>query len=213
LQFTRKSCEGDAIAQNRMLRASLVENKGELTATKALLAIEQYAALNEPVGMRYELSEGELVVTPSADFIHYDIRDELNFRLRNFLASRPVGKVTSEMDVRLSEGVVRRPEVAFFRKGRLESVDLTEVPLPIAPDLTLEIDSTHDRADDLILKVAQYLQAGVQSVWLFYRSTQLAYRYVQGKRDPEVRSARAGDKFEEPELLGGFSVPLSEILK
>ncbi len=182
-------------------------------ATKALLTIEQYAALDEPVGMCYELSEGELIVTPSADFFHNDLRDDLISRLRNFLASHPVGRAVSEMDVRLGEGVVRRPDVALFQKGRLEGVDLTQVPLPVAPDLAIEIVSTHDRADDLNLKVAQYLQTGVQTIWLFYRSTHLAYRYIQGKRDPEVRSAQAGDRFEEPELLPGFSLPLSDILK
>jgi Uma2 family endonuclease len=34
-----------------------------------------------------------------------------------------------------------------------------------------------------------------------------------GKLEPEVRSAKRGDKFEEPELLPGFSLPLAEILQ
>ena len=182
-------------------------------ATKTLLTIEQYAALDEPVGVRYELSEGELIVTPSADFFHNDIRDRFNARLRVFLDACPCGNVISEMDMTLAADVVRRPDVAFIRKGRLEGVDLHRVPLPIAPDLAIEIVSKNDRADDLNLKVSQYLQAGVQAVWLFYPSTRLAYRYVPGKLDPEVRSAKAGDRFEEPELLSGFSLPLSEILK
>ena len=182
-------------------------------ATKTLLTIEQYAALDEPVGVRYELSEGELIVTPSADFFHNDIRDRFNARLRVFLDAYPCGNVISEMDMTLAADVVRRPDVAFIRKGRLEGIDLDRVPLPIAPDLAIEIVSKNDRADDLNLKVSQYLQAGVQAVWLFYPSTRLAYRYVPGKLDPEVRSAKAGDRFEEPELLSGFSLPLSEILK
>jgi Uma2 family endonuclease len=33
-------------------------------ASKTLLTLEQYAALEEPAGVRYELSEGELIVTP-----------------------------------------------------------------------------------------------------------------------------------------------------
>ena len=85
--------------------------------------------------------------------------------------------------------------------------------MPIAPDLAIEIVSKNDRADDLNLKVSQYLQAGVQAVWLLYPNTKTAYRYVAGKRDPEVRNAKAGDRFEEPELLSGFSLPLAEILK
>ncbi len=182
-------------------------------ATKTLLTIEQYAALDEPVGVRYELSEGELIVTPSADFFHNDIRDRFNARLRVFLDAYPCGNVISKMDMTLAADVVRRPDVAFIRKGRLEGIDLHRVPLPIAPDLAIEIVSKNDRADDLNLKVSQYLQAGVQAVWLFYPSTRLAYRYVPGKLDPEVRSAKAGDRFEEPEMLSGFSLLLSEILK
>jgi len=182
-------------------------------ATKTLLTIEQYAALDEPVGVRYELSEGDLIVTPSANFFHNDIRDGLTALLRAFLGTHPCGKVISEMDMTLGADTVRRPDVAFIRKERLEGVDLAQVPLPIAPDLVIEIVSKNDRADDLNLKVSQYLQAGVQAVWLFYPITQLAYRYVPGKLDPEVRSAKAGDRFEEPELLSGFSMPLSEILK
>ena len=182
-------------------------------ATKTLLTIEQYAALDEPVGVRYELSQGDLIVTPSANFFHNDIRDCFNARMRAFLDTSPCGIVISELDMTLAADVVRRPDVAFIRKERLEGIDLERVPLPIAPDLAIEIVSKNDRADDLNLKVSQYLQAGVQAVWLFYPSTRLAYRYVPGKLDPEVRSAKAGDRFEEPELLRGFSLPLSEILK
>jgi Uma2 family endonuclease len=182
-------------------------------ATKTLLSIEQYAALDEPVGVRYELSEGELIVTPSANFFHNDIRDRLNARLRAFLDAFPFGCVVSEMDMTVGAETVRRPDITFIRKERLAGVDLEKVPLPIAPDLAIEIVSRNDRADDLNLKVSQYLQAGVRAVWLLYPSTKLAYRYVAGKLDPEVRSAEAGGRFEEPELLRGFSLPLAEIFK
>ena len=182
-------------------------------ATKALLTIEQYAALDEPVGARYELSEGELIVTPSPSYFHNRMRDQFNARLRAFLEAHPFGEVTSGTDMTLGADVVRRPDIAFIRKERLGGVDLERVPLPIAPDLVIEIISKNDRADDLNLKVSQYLQAGVQAVWLFYPTTRLAYRYVQGKLGPEVRSAEAGDRFEEPELLSGFPLPLAEIFK
>ena len=49
-------------------------------ATKTLLTTEQYAALEEPEGVRYELSEGELIVTPSASLFHNELRDD-HFRI------------------------------------------------------------------------------------------------------------------------------------
>src|SRR4029077_9399020 len=98
-------------------------------ATKTLLTIEQYAALDEPVGVRHELSEGELIVTPSANYFHNKTRDRLNARLQAFLDAHPCGDVVSEMDMRLGSDVVRRPDVAFIRKERLEGIDLEQVPL------------------------------------------------------------------------------------
>lgn len=180
-------------------------------ATKTLLTVQDYAALEEPEGLRYELSNGELIVTPSSSYFHNGIRDYFNAALRAFAGPRKLGHITSETDVRLAGEVVRRPDIAFILAGRLEGVDLDQVPLPVAPDLVVEIVSKNDKADDLLLTVAQYLEAGTKAVWLRYPNTQLAYRYVAGKLEPEVRSARTGANFEEPGLIPGFSLPLAEI--
>jgi Uma2 family endonuclease len=182
-------------------------------ATKTLLTVEEYAALQEPEGVRYELSGGELIVTPSPSCFHNEIRDELNGRLRAFVKSQKLGGVTSETDMKLAHDVVRRPDVAFISAERLQGIDRHKIPVPLSPDLVIEIVSENDRADDLILKVTQYLAAGTRAVWLLYPNTRLAYRYVPGKLDPEVRSADAGHAFDEPELLPGFSLPLAEILQ
>ena len=182
-------------------------------ATKTSLTVEDYAALQEPEGVRYELSEGELIVTPSANYHHNEIRDEFNARLRVFVKSRKLGGVISEMDFKLVGETVRRPDVAFIRADCLRGIDLDQVPLRVAPDLVIEIVSKNDRADDLLLKVSQYLAAGTLAVWLLYPNTRLAYRYVPGKLEPEVRSADAGHTFEEPESLPGFSISLAQIFE
>ncbi|HEX5481711.1 MAG TPA: Uma2 family endonuclease [Terriglobia bacterium] len=180
-------------------------------ATKTLLTVQDYAALEEPVGVRYELSNGELIVTPSASQFHNRKRDDFNSFLWAFVKERKLGEVTSETDLILAEDIVRRPDVAFIRADRLKGIDLDQSPLPVAPDLAIEIVSKNDRADDLMLKVSQYLQAGAKAVWLMYPKTHFAYRYVPGKLEPEVRTAEAGDKFEEPGLLPGFVLPLTQI--
>jgi Uma2 family endonuclease len=182
-------------------------------ATKRLLTVEDYATLDEPAGARYELSEGELIVSPSSSAFHNEIRDRFNGRLRDLVETCKLGLVTSETDVKLVGQTVRRPDVAFIRAERLQGIDLDQVPLPLAPDLAIEIVSKNDRADDLHLKVSQYLAAGAKAVWLLYPNTRLAYRYVAGKLEPEVRSADAGHAFEEPELLPGFSVPLALVFE
>src|SRR5215472_3193288 len=183
-------------------------------ATKTLLSLEDYVALDEPEGVRYELSGGELIATPSPNYFHNRMRDRLTGgRLLPFVESRALGALTSETDFKLARDTVRRPDVAFIRAERLEGIDLGRVPLPLAPDLVIEIVSANDRAADLLLKVSQYLAAGTRAVWLFYPNTGQAYRYLPGKLEPEVRSAEAGHTFEEPQLLPGFSITLDQIFE
>ena len=180
-------------------------------ASKTLITCEDYVTLEEPQGMKYELSEGDLIVTPSASFFHNDIRDYLNARLRGFTESRRLGSVTGETDIKLVGETVRRPDVAFFRTGRLRGIDLDRVPLAVVPDLVIEIVSRTDSAGDVLVKVQQYLAAGAKAVWLLYPGSRLAYRYLPDKLEPQVLSAAAHPSLEEPELLPGFSLPLEQI--
>jgi len=181
-------------------------------ATKTLLTIEQYNALDEPVGVRYELDRGELIVTPSPVPMHNIICGELHGLLNSWAKEYNLGQVICEVDVRLGEDTIRRPDLMFFVRERIKDLDLEHAPLPIAPDLVIEVVSKHDQPDDLMLKVRQYRQAGVRAVWLFYRKTREAYRYTPEDSQPSVINAERGGKFEEPELLPGFSLPLSKIL-
>ena len=61
--------------------------------------------------------------------------------------------------------------------------------------------------------MAQYLAAGTKAVWLLYPNTRLAYRYLPGRLEPEVRSADAGHSFEEGERLPGFQLTLAQIFE
>jgi Uma2 family endonuclease len=137
---------------------------------------------------------------------------EFYSRLNAWVKEHNLGQVIYEVDVKLAEDTVRRPDVMFFVRERLKDIDLERVPLPIAPDLVIEIVSKHDQPDDLMLKVRQYQQAGVRAIWLLYRKTREAYRYTPEALQPSVVNAERGGKFEEPELLPGFSLFLSEIL-
>jgi Uma2 family endonuclease len=80
-------------------------------------------------------------------------------------------------------------------------------------DLVIEVVSPDDGAEDLLLKVSQYLAAGTRAVWLFYSNTRRAYRYSAGRLEPEVRSTELGHAFEEPGLLPGSSVPPAELFE
>jgi Uma2 family endonuclease len=181
-------------------------------ATKTLLTIDQYNALDEPAGVRYELDRGELVVSPSPAPRHNVVCGQLYRRLCASVEEHNLGQVIYAVDVKLAEDTVRRPDVMFIRRERTKDIDLDQVPLPVAPDMVMEVVSKHDQPDDLMLKVRQYQRAGVEAIWVLYPKTREAYCYVPKALQPIVLDAERGDKLEEPKLLPGFSLPLSEIL-
>jgi Uma2 family endonuclease len=145
--------------------------------TKALtISMEQYAALDEPEGVRYELNEGELVVTPLPMMFHNVIANRINLPLSAFVHRDKLGEVVVETDFQLTEDTVRRPDIALISAQKLAFIDQHQ-RLQIAPDLVVEIASPSDRPDDLMLKVQQYLNAGTATVLVIYPEAHLAYLY------------------------------------
>lgn len=176
-------------------------------ATKTLLTIEDYDALPEKEGVKYELSEGELITgAASPRLLHNRVRDGVGFPMREFVRIHRLGEVTMETDFRLSEGVVRIPDIAFIRAERLSGIDPRK-RIVGAPDLVVEVVSPTDDPNDLVLKIQQYLNSGARAVWVLYPEARLAYIYKPGER-PEVRES--DQNLDDPELLPGFSLPLSD---
>jgi len=124
-------------------------------ATRTLMSIEQYDAVPEREGVKYELNEAELVtVSPSSRLLHNRVRDAIGFRLWEYVHSRGLGEVTMETDFQLSEGTIRIPDVAFLRSVRLAGIDPRQ-RLEGAPDLAVEKATPSDDPDDLGLKAQQ----------------------------------------------------------
>ena len=177
-------------------------------ATKTLMTIEQYDALPDKEGVKYELDAGVLItVLASPSLFHNMIRDRLGMKLYAFAEERKLGLLSWETDFQLSEATVRIPDLSFIRAARLQGLDPHQRPQG-APDLAIEIASPSDKPDDLARKAQQYLAAGARAVWVFYPEAQLAYLYRPSERI-EVRDE--SQSLDNAELLPGFSVALSAI--
>ncbi|MGH9432063.1 MAG: Uma2 family endonuclease [Terriglobia bacterium] len=172
------------------------------------MSISEYDALPEKEGVKYELNEGELIaVSASPRLVHNRVRDRLGHSLAAFVEERRLGEATMETDFKLSEDIVRIPDVAFIRAERIQGLDPKQ-RIEGAPDLAVEIASPSDDPDDLVLKAQQYLRAGARAVWVLYPEARLAYLYKPGER-PEIREAH--QTLDDPELLPGLSIPLSAV--
>jgi len=119
-----------------------------------------------PPDKRYELLDGELLLTPAPDLKHQDIQAGLGSRLRRFIEERKLGKLYfAPCDVVLSDTDVVQPDLLFVsrERGRLLSGGDN---VRGAPDLVVEILSPGTADRDRGYKRALYAKHGVKEYWL-----------------------------------------------
>ena len=181
-----------------------------VVATRTLLTVEQFERLSEEESRRYELDHGELVEVACATYEHNRIRGKIETALNGFLAGRRIGEAVAEQEFRLGEDTVRRPVVAFLRAEAVSRIDKSKSILGVVPDLVAEIVSPNDTAQQLMRKVDQLLAAGCRCVWVIYPAERKVHAYGQ---NDQVQMLGAGKNLEAPELLPGFSLPVSQLFE
>lgn len=116
-------------------------------------------------GLRYELINGELIVSPSPYLRHQRIVGRLYLALGNHLAAHGGGIVyVAPADVLFSDIDVVEPDLVFIADDRL-SIQ-TEANIQGAPSLVIEVLSrTHPRRDQ-IQKRDLYARFDVPEYWI-----------------------------------------------
>lgn len=111
-------------------------------------------------GNRYELLDGELLVSPAPRHIHQNAVMEVAFALRSVI---PAGLrvAPAPVDVRFSPKRQLQPDVLVVLGGPLDVARIETTPL-----LVVEVLSRSTRARDLIAKRAAYQEAGIPSYWI-----------------------------------------------
>lgn len=175
------------------------------TATK--LSFAEFQKLQEAAedNIRYELDEGELVLTPSPTPRHNLVSFKLRRALGAFVKAHHLGRVTTEVDFRLSANVVRKPDVAFISKAHLKGFDFDHTPIEGAPSLAVEVISPSNLAQDTLKKVRQYLAAGSDAVWLVYP----ALGVIEIHERNGVRDVTMPDSLNEEHLFPSLKFSLS----
>jgi len=177
------------------------------TTTRISFEEFQKAQGAAPEGVRYELNEGELVVTPSPTPQHNVVRYRLRRALTDFVQKNGLGIVLDETDFRLSTNVVRQPDVAFIAEESLRDFDFKRTPVEITPALAVEVISPSNLAQDTLKKVHQYLGSGSQAVWLVYPELRL----IEVHDENGIREITEPNSITHGRLLKGFSLLLSDL--
>ena len=116
-------------------------------------------------GKRYEVINGELIMTPAPLTIHQQISLAISARLFNFVNETNCGIVFSApLDIVLNEINVLQPDILFVSNERKDII--TEKNISGAPDLVIEILSPSTAYYDLFDKKELYERFGVKEYWI-----------------------------------------------
>jgi Uma2 family endonuclease len=119
---------------------------------------------DDPPGVRLELVNGEIAVSPSPVPGHSFTEKMLGFILMQHILSHDLGQLFGDVDTLFGPHDVRRPDLIFFAKSRLHLVGPSAMEGP--PDLCVEIISPSSATVDRIDKFQQYAEGGVANYWI-----------------------------------------------
>ena len=161
---------------------------------------------------RYELTEGRLIEMSPPGSEHGLIVFSISLVVGNYVKQKKLGKVfAAETGFRLSRNpdTVRAPDVAFVSSARMPG-KLPKGYMDIAPDLVVEVVSPSDDADDMQLKIKEWLDAGAKMVCYVYPSSRqvVVYRSLR-----DVRVLTETDTLTGDDILPDFSLPVKEIFE
>jgi len=172
-------------------------------STKTLMTVDEFAQMQAAETEDYELVDGELIPLPTGTPRHAKIRDLTGHLLWTYFRGKPVGVAIGEIDCKITDDTVRRPDLSVF----LRQIDEDKIPVPFAPDIAVEVLSPSERAMDLRRKVRDYLRGGSREVWLLdHANGEVLVHTSSG-----IRVLQGTDVLESP-LLPGFSATVADLV-
>jgi Uma2 family endonuclease len=180
------------------------------------LSFEDYL-LTPLIKQRYEILDGEMVMSPAPTFDHQWILQNLLDALRPFVKRKKLGAVIAapcDILIRRAPLRTRQPDAFYvsFKHSRKTIAELRQMQvLELAPDLVVEILSPSDRRSVLKAKLDDYIKIGVGECWVIspQGETVEVLRLSSGEAT-SINTFHVSDTFRS-EVLPGFKMKVSEV--
>lgn len=149
----------------------------------------EYARLPND-GNRYEVLDGEVLVTPSPGTWHQWTAAELFFVLREYVRAHGIGEMFWALDVLFVEGQYLCPDMVYVpsaQRGRL-----TDRGVEGVPGLVVEVVSPGSVRIDRVKKPARYADFGMPQYWVVDRDHEgiWVWDFELGATEPRLETER-----------------------
>ena len=176
--------------------------------TKITYTYREYR--NTPEDKRYELINGELLLSPSPKTAHQRLEVKLGAMMHFFVEDARLGEVFfAPFDVYFNETNVVQPDIIFVSSER--ALIVNDDNIRGAPDLVVEILSPSTANRDRVLKRALYAEHGVREFWIADTDAKTIAVFQLGSEGFELEAIYGEGQTLTSPTLSGFSVNLDDI--
>lgn len=158
---------------------------------------------------RYELIDGELIMSPPPGFPHGALVLEIARHLGNAIQPQKLGKLTSQSGYRIGPKDCYAPDIAFVLRKHLPLQTSRRKPYPRrAPDLAVEVISPSNRLNMIKKKIATYFSSGTALAWLVLPEKKEIHVYTAAE---SFKVLTVRDTLTAAPLIPNFKLRLSEL--
>jgi Uma2 family endonuclease len=160
----------------------------------------------------YEVVNGEKREIPHMGALAGTIASYLLLVLGAFARQHKLGVAVMEVLFQLKDNRhQRRPDLAFVSSKRWKPlVGVKEDPpaYDVVPNLAVEVVSPSNTAQEILDKLGEYFDAGVELVWVIYPLHRVVYVYTSPTQNAILKET---DALDGGQVLPGFRLSLAEL--
>jgi Uma2 family endonuclease len=176
-----------------------------MAIAEALLTAEEYGRLPDN-GRPTELLRGRIIPMNMPYPRHGQICSKIARIVGNFADENDSGHLVTNDSGIVTErepDTVRGADAAYYSYARVPRGPFPQGYLSVLPELVFEVRSPWDRWSDILIKVGEYLNAGVIVVCVLDPEPQTVHVFYA---DRPVHVLTADQELTLPEVLGSFRV-------
>ena len=182
-----------------------------VVATPPRLTVEEFFKLHGHES-NVELVRGQVVRYPMPGAKHGHVCFNAAMEFGQLIRREKLGRAMSnDTLIRITSDTTRGADVCFLSYARLPASEpLPEGVLELPPELAVEVRSPSDPWSDVIVKVLDYIRAGVTVVVVLDPKTESASVF---RRDDRQDIFEKDETLTLPDVLPGFTVPVARFFE